>query len=1132
MTMERIRAPRPLSLLVVALVLLVAALSCGPNAVAAPAGPGWSIRSQAQPTNFSSTSDSACEEGRGGAQVCDRYALLVTNVGSAEATPGTTIADTLPLGMRALGIEGLDLAKNDSAPVLACSEVALRCVDASGVPVGDTLLVLIRVSVAGLIEGAGALSEPNSASVSGGGAPAVATSGQTAIDPAPAPFGIEDFSVQPFDRGGALETQAGGHPYTLLTSLDFSSENREVLVSLGDKAIYRPPEEVKDVIVDLPPGFVGDPQTTPKCPLYALTKATNETSCPRESRIGTIVFDASPGVFRASEASEASASSAIYNIVPEPGYPAEFGFTYLGKAVIMYASSVRIGSSYRLRVTAPGITNLATIGVSLLFFGDPAERDGGSSSSAPFLTNPVDCDGRPLSATVEVDTWQHPGVFQTKEAVSYPQVTGCDMLQFQPTLSVAPETTRSDEPSGYTFEVANPQYEGAFTPGTPELKEATVTLPAGVSVSPAAADGLRACAPTGPEGINLGSGDTGVAGEDLGDPEATELGAGHGGPGGNSSSYDDGLSHTAPGHCPAASTIGTVEISTPLLTSPLEGHVYLAQPGCGGAGQAPCGEADAANGTLFGIYVEAAGSGAVIKLAGSTSVNPSTGQITATFKENPQLPFSALKLHFDGGPRAALANPQACGPATTLGDLSAWSSPTTPDAVASPSFDVDWDGAGGACPATLPLTPSLLAETTNPSAGAFSPFTLAIARADRQQYLSQLSVTTPPGLLGMLSSVPLCREPQAAQGTCPAASEIGTTTVAAGAGSHPFWIAGRVYLTESYKGAPFGLSVVVPAVAGPFNLGVVVVRSAITVDPNTSALTIVTDPLPQIIDGVPLRIQTINVSVNRPDFMFNPTGCHTQQIAVAVAGAQGALAHVSDPFTAANCRALPFSPKLTVSSQARTSKDNGASLLAKVTYKPGQANIKSVAVVLPRQLPARLTTIQKACLAATFEANPAACPAGSLIGIAKATTPVLPVPVSGPMYLVSHGGAAFPDLVLLLQGDGVRVDQTASIYISRSGITSSTFANVPDVPLSSVELSFPEGPHSALTATLPAGAKGSLCNTALVMPTTITGQNGAQIKQNTKITVTGCPKVKKARKANKRGAKASRASLGLGRSGR
>ena len=461
---------------------------------------------------------------------------------------------------------------------------------------------------------------------------------------------------------------------------------------------------------------------------------------------------------------------------------------------------------------------------------------------------------------------------------------------------------------------------------------------------------MRGCAATGPEGINLGSGETAEAGRDAGDPEATELGAGH--TEGDGSPYDDGLYHTAPGHCPSASTIGTVEVETPLLAAPLQGHVYVALPHCGGSGQAPCGPADALNGNLFGAYLEVAGSGAIVKLAGNVSINPSTGQITASFRENPQIPFSTFKLRFDGGPRAPFANPQTCGTATTTGIFSAWSSPATLNSSAFSPIAVDWDNAGGACPGSLPFAPSLVAEMTNPVAGAFSPFTFTLSRGDRQQYLSQLSVTTPVGLLGMLSSVPLCGEPQAELGECPEASRIGTTNVAAGPGSHPLWVSGRVYLTTGYKGAPFGLSIVVPADAGPFHLGNVVVRSAITVDQNTSALTITSDPLPQIKDGVPLRVQTVNVTVDRPGFMFNPTSCKAKQIAATVAGAQGALAHLSVPFAAAGCRSLPFGPKFTVSTTGSTSKKNGASLDVKVLYKPGQANIGSVAVKLPKQLPA------------------------------------------------------------------------------------------------------------------------------------------------------------------------------------
>jgi hypothetical protein len=1075
-------------------------------ALAAPPGPGWSIHSVAQPTNLSSA---------GGDH---HFALIVTNVGSQPTQVGApvTISDALPPGVEATGISGEELG---SGAGLTCSTAPLQCVGRD-VPAGEAVLVKIGVAVDEGMEMPGAL---NVASVSGGGAPAVMTSEQPVFSTAPASFGIENFALQAFDSDGFPSTQAGGHPYTLATSLYFTSDDREGYPS--------PPAAVKDVIVDLPPGFVGNPRATPMCPLYDLIQAVEVTSCPPASRVGTIVFQSYPeGEFRISERASSN-TTAVYNMQPEPGFPAEFGFSYLGKAIYMYASSVRIDGQLRLRVTVPGIPEVEVVGITLLLFGDPGEHFKEANISTPFFTNPADCAAGPLSATVEVDTWQDPskqlGNFYpySAESTTYPQLTGCNLLQFQPTLDVQPDTTEADEPSGYTFTVDNHQgEESQLTPGTPDLKDATVTLPLGVSISPSAADGLRACAATGPEGINIGSEDTAGAGQDLGDPEATELGVGPdvGGIG----RYDDGLYHTAPGQCPAASTIGTVEVDTPLLGSPLEGHVYIAQPACGGGGQPPCGPADALDGNLFGVYLEAAGSGVIVKLAGSASVDPSTGQITASFRENPQVPFSALKLHFNGGPRAALANPQVCGIATTTADFSAWSSPMTLDSQAFSPFTVDWNGAGGTCPATLPLTPSLAAGTTNPAAGASSPFSFTLSRGDRQQYLSQLSITTPPGLLAMISSVPLCEEPQAVAGTCASTSEIGTATVAAGAGSHPFWATGRVYLTVGYGGAPFGLTIVVSAQAGPFNLGNVVVRSAINVDPNTSAVTITSSPLPQIIDGVPLRVRTINVDINRLGFMFNPTNCAQKQIAVSVLGTQGALAQVSSPFAAANCKSLPFSPTFAVSSEARTSKSSGASLDVKISYRPGQANIRSVAVTLPKQLPARLTTIQQACLAAMFGANPALCPAGSLIGIVKAVTPVLGVPLTGPAYLVSHGGAAFPDVVAILQGDNVRLDLTGSINIAKNGVTSSTFASVPDAPISSFEFNLPEGPHSALATDLPAKDKGSLCGTTLLMPTTLTAQNGLQVKQSTKIAVSGCPKLKKKVKAKKHTGKTSRRDSG------
>ena len=327
---------------------------------------------------------------------------------------------------------------------------------------------------------------------------------------------------------------------------------------------------------------------------------------------------------------------------------------------------------------------------------------------------------------------------------------------------------------------------------------------------------------------------------------------------------------------------------------------------------------------------------------------------------------------------------------------------------------------------------------------------------------------------------------------------------------------GKVYITTGYKGAAYGLSIVNPAKAGPFNLGTVVVRATINVDPHTAALRIVSDPLPTILDGIPLQIQHVPVSINRPNFTFNPTNCGKLAITGTLSSTEGSTAAVSTPFQVTNCATLAFKPKFAVSTSGKTSKADGASLHVKLTYPTGpyDANIAKVKVDLPKQLPSRLTTLQKACTAAVFNANPANCPAASLIGSATATTPVLPVPLSGPVYFVSHGGEAFPSLIVVLQGYGTTVDLVGSTFISKAGITSSTFKTVPDVPVGTFELTLPEGKYSALAA------NGNLCKAKLAMPTAFVAQNGIEIHESTKITATGCPKAKKAktRKAAKRAA--------------
>src|SRR5262249_22389921 len=457
----------------------------------------------------------------------------------------------------------------------------------------------------------------------------------------------------------------------------------------------------------------------------------------------------------------------------------------------------------------------------------------------------------------------------------------------------------------------------------------------------------------------------------------------------------------------------------PLPGAALQGQLFVAQPEC-----SPCTNQDAEDGKQLRLFLQAQDptAGVIVKLHGTTSANTETGRLTTTFEEQPQQPFELLQLKLKGGPRAVLANPPSCGPATTSAELTPWSAPATPDATPTSTYNVDFDGAGGACPGTLPFSPFFNAGTTGPAAstaGAYTNFSLTFGRRDREQNLTGLTATMPRGLVAKIAGIPRCPEAQANEGTCGPESQIGTTTAGAGPGPHPLFLGGKVYLTGPYKGAPFGLSIVVPAVAGPFNLGNEVVRSAIYIDPNTAAVTVVSDPLKQIRDGVPFRLREVNVEVNRPEFELNPTNCSPQQVSATVSSAQGASAQVSSPFGVGGCGSLPFHPELTAEAGGNATKANGTSFVVRVKSSPGQANIAKTALTLPIALPSRLTTILKACVDAVFAANPAGCPEGSNIGIGIAHSPLLAQPLVGPAYLVSHGGAAFPDVEFVLQGEGV-----------------------------------------------------------------------------------------------------------------
>jgi hypothetical protein len=914
------------------------------------------------------------------------------------------------------------------------------------------------------------------------------------------------FAIQPGSFNISASTvQAGGHP-DLTTGLAVTQSEP------GD-----PGGLIRDAEVILPVGFAGYPALVRTCNPEQLKDGT----CPTGSQIGTAEFAVSG---RAFGLNYLVLLAPLFNMAPSPSQTAVYGVAvrFGGKLTLVSGEIVvSVGPEYRVRARVANLfQHLPVIRAAATIWGVPADPshnaqrgpeffctqysetehfhvlesnhppeeseercgNGGFSASenpVPYLVNPTQCTARPLLAElVNIDSWE--GANADKQETSIGPFTGCSSLKFAPALAFAPEQTQASAPSGYEIQLKVPQSEGAESLATPDLRDSVITLPQGVVLSPSAATGLASC-----------------------------------------SEAQVGVGSEQPVECPDASKIGTVSLITPAIAGELKGALYLGGPPSGPVTAPP-----------FTVYLTFAGHGVLVKIKGTATPDPVTGQVTTIFDENPELPFSELKVHLTGGSRATLANPSVCGEYHASADFTPWSSPFTPDALTQgPSFQI----AGCGAPQ---FAPSFHASTLSNQAGGYSTFRVTFGRQDADGHLAGLTVTTPPGLSGNLSGVPLCPEPQAAEGTCPEASRIGEVTAAAGPGPEPVYTtAGKVFLTGPYDGAPFGLTIDASEHAGPFDLGsgpcdCEVVRAAVNVDPHTAQLTVSSGALPTIKDGIPLQVKSVNVDINRPGFMFNPTSCDPMSVNGQLSSMQGASAAVSSRFQVTNCAALAFQPAFKVTTSGKTSKANGASLDVKLSFpnKPqgSEANIRRVKVELPRQLPSRLTTLQKACVASVFEANPALCPAASVVGYAKAVTPILPVPLTGPAYFVSHGGEAFPSLIVVLQGYGVTVELTGATFISKAGITSSTFSTVPDVPVGSFELFLPQGRFSALTANT------SLCKVkgGLKMPTEFVAQDNAVIRQSTAIAVTGCPKAVKAKKARKSSKAARRARRAVRTGGR
>jgi len=1075
--------------------------------------PWWALASGSQPTNLTNG-----EPGR--------IVVTAENRGDASTSGEVTLVDRLPANLEATGIEGVAGKTGGASGPVSCVLETLTCTFSGSLQPYEEIEVDISVAVqAGASSG-----EQNTTTVSGGAAATPTSASHTIEVNGAEKFGVEDFQLIAENAGGSVDTQAGSHPFQLTSVVTLNTrtpepDGRPRLVALP-----------RDVVSELPAGLIADPTLIPRCTgaQFARELAIRGhefNGCPADTAVGvaTVTFDGSGA------AGFDTVAAPIFNVTPYPGELVRFGIDLLGKLPVFLEASIRSGSDYGVTLVVNPITEAASLlSMKLAFWGVPGDQShdnqrgweclegfgtcppSAEATPPPFLSLPTSC-GEPLLSTVVGASWAQPLPRELEPLAAYvmPAVDGCNQLAFKPQIDVSPDESEASRPTGLNVEVHVAQ-TGASTAEepspestvTPAVRDISVALPTGVAIDPAAADGLQACSESevGFTGVAQAGGTEGpgpFSGVELFTPTLPEP------------------------FCPNAAKIGTVEISTPLLASPLEGAVYLA--------------AQNANplSSLIAIYAvaEEPVSRTLVKLAGEVTLNQETGQITVTLANIPQLPIEQIELDFFAGERALLATPASCGSYTTNATFTPWSG--GPPQASAATFDITSGPNGSPCQDPLPFTPSLAAGTTDNNAGSFTPLEATISRADGQQPLRGFELHLPPGLEGLLSTVPLCSEAQASAGICGPASQIGETTVSAGAGGEPHTLAGgKLYLTDGYEGAPFGLAIITPVKAGPLDLedapeshppcDCLVIRAKIEVDPQTAQLTIAAGAIPSIIDGIPLQIKDLNITIDRQGFIFSPTSCDPTSITATISSAEGASSSDVVPFQTANCAGLKFTPKLTALTRANGEfAGHGASLHIVIETTAGQANMRALKVDLPQRLPARLETIQKACPESVFDANSAACPQASLVGSAVVHTPILSTTLAGPAYLVSKDRAststagesaaekeeaAFPDLVLVLQGQGVRIDLTGALFVSAKNITSVAFRSLPDVPIRRLDLILSEGSSSIFAA-----SSGLCTKKPLTMFTAITAQNGARVKPTVKVAVEGCKGPKRHKKKRRPG---------------
>jgi hypothetical protein len=1040
------------------------ALAAPSLALGASETPAWSITATQLPANLAPS-------GRG------EVLVLATNVGAKEipASSSYAVEVALPVGLAPLdgATEGEKTTGKNSDPrskkPTCTANVAARTVRCeTSEPLGPGRYLLINARLEAEAIAAGTLEVE--ASVSGGGAEGSSTTLPVAIQAGPVPFGfLPGFAAPANNPDGSPSVAAGSHPAQQSIQFGFPTKQPAEGGNLTNDGHPR------NFSFELPRGLIGNPAATPA--LCTEAQLSSE-SCPPESQVGVVDVVSLLGQVGFNSVF----TSALFNMVPPPGKVASFATSVANAGIFVHAlASVRSGTDYH---ASAEVRDALAFGTQPIFsaqnqlWGDPtsAAHDlirGGclletqpepcaakALGEIPFLTTPGDCPGEPLRFEALTDSWEKPSPPAAKQSAAYESadlqgspvwMEGCSELEFKPSIEARPSTDKADSPAGLDFSLRQPQEGPRAEPlegrATAILKDATVTFPAGLAVNPSQAAGLGACTEA----------QIGYTESQGGVPRFSE----------------------APQSCPNASKIGTVEARSPLLAQYDEEHEVVIDPETG----AP--EARALHGSLYlaapfanpygsliAVYlaVEEPETGLIAKLSGEGRLDPATGQISTSFTESPEVPIEDIHVHVFGGDRGAFTTPQDCATYTTTADLTPWSyrPPAGNDpgegAVAHPtgSFEISQAPGGGPCPAAQPNAPAMRVGTLEPVAAKYSPLAFKLTREDGSERLAGLKLTLPPGLTARLAGVAQCSDAQIAQAkareapergkeeladpSCPASSQLGTVTVAAGSGPSPYHTTGAAYLAGPYKGAPLSMAIITPAVAGPFDLGTVVVRAATYIDPVTARPMTVSDPLPQIIDGVPVDVRSVSLSLDRPKFVLNPTSCDESHFEGEATSALGHIAPLAERFQVGGCKSLPYKPRLSARLFGKTHRGAHPRLRAIFQAKPGEANTARISFALPHSEFIDQAHFRTICTRVQFAARQ--CPKGSVYGHMKAITPLLDTPLEGPIYLRSSTHE-LPDVVAALHGPPslpVEVELAGRVDSVHGGVRT-IFEAVPDAPV-------------------------------------------------------------------------------------